>query len=211
MIRNNQLKATQNDFKEWLVEKRDLHNFKIVGVRNWMQTGARIPVAKPPSTPEEWESETKRVTLNGQKAEIEKKLVRYYGLIENDALDLNDIAARIRELNAEKEAVAAGIAQINAQAPRPVAFAKPTEEIVAAYVEDLRDTLNEGSIMQRKAFLNSFIRRINIKDSKAEIEYTCPIGLGGNRRNEVLSMAQIGSRGRARTYNFAVNSRALYH
>ena len=53
--------------------------------------------------------------------------------------------------------------------------------------------------MQRKAFLNSFIRRINIKDSEAEIEYTCPIGLNGNRRIEVLSMARIGSRGRART------------
>ena len=67
------------------------------------------------------------------------------------------------------------------------------------YVEDLRNTLNEGSIMQRKAFLNSFIRRINIKDSMAEIEYTCPIGLNGNLRNEVLSMARIGSRGRARS------------
>jgi hypothetical protein len=47
--------------------------------------------------------------------------------------------------------------------------------------------------MSRKVFLNSFIRRINIKDLEAEIEYSCPIGLGGNRRNEVLSMARIGS------------------
>jgi hypothetical protein len=52
--------------------------------------------------------------------------------------------------------------------------------------------------MHRKAFLNSFIRRINIKDSEAEIEYTCPIGLGGNPRNKVLSMGWIGSRGRTR-------------
>lgn len=57
--------------------------------------------------------------------------------------------------------------------------------------------------MHRKAFLNSFIRRINIKDSEAEIEYTCPIGLSGNRRNEVLSMARIGSRGRARNESAA--------
>ena len=51
------------------------------------------------------------------------------------------------------------------------------------------------------AFYQGYIRRINIKDSEAEIEYTCPIGLSGNRRNEVLSMAQIGSRGRARVSN----------
>jgi hypothetical protein len=65
--------------------------------------------------------------------------------------------------------------------------------------------------MSRKVFLTSFIRRINIKDSEAEIEYTCPIGLGENRRNEVLSMGCIGSRGRTRTCNHTVNSRVLYH
>ena len=121
------------------------------------------------------------------------------------------ITKAIRELNAEKEALTTEIARLNAQTPRTVAFAKPSEETVTAYVEDLRSTLNKGSIMNRKAFLNSFIRRISIKDSEAEIEYTCPIGLGGNRRNEVLSMERIGSRGRARTYNITVNSRALYH
>ncbi|HEY1661540.1 MAG TPA: hypothetical protein VGI03_03910 [Verrucomicrobiae bacterium] len=63
-------------------------------------------------------------------------------------------------------------ARINAQTPRVVAFQKTSQEIVAAYAEDLRDTLNDGRIMQRKAFLNSFIRRINIKDSEAEIAET---------------------------------------
>lgn len=52
--------------------------------------------------------------------------------------------------------------------------------------------------MSRRLFLNSFIRRINTKDLEAEIEYTCPIGFGRSRRNEVLSMARIGSRGRTR-------------
>jgi hypothetical protein len=61
------------------------------------------------------------------------------------------------------------------------------------YTGTLMIGINESGIMSRKAFLNSFIRRINIKDSEAEIEYTCPIGLGENRRNEVLSMARIGS------------------
>jgi hypothetical protein len=114
-------------------------------------------------------------------------------------------------LNGEKEALATEISLLNTPSPRAATFPKPSQETVIAYVEDLRSTLNEGSIMHRKAFLNSFIRRINVKDSEAEIEYTCPIGLGGNRTNEVLSMARIGSRGRTRTCNFAVNSRALYH
>ena len=70
---------------------------------------------------------------------------------------------------------------------------------------------NRKPFQPRCFFLNSFIRRINIKDSEAEIEYTCPIGIYGNRKNEVLSMTRIGSRGRARTFNPTVNSRVLYH
>jgi site-specific DNA recombinase len=157
------------------------------------------------------ESEMKRDALRSQKEEIEKKLAKYYELFESNTLNVSDVAPRLRELNAEKEVINSQIAQLNAQTPSALIFPKPTEETVSAYVEDLRNTLNEGSIMSRKAFLNSFIRRINIKDSEAEIEYTCPIGTGGNRRNEVLSMARIGSRGRTRTYNHTVNSRVLYH
>ena len=157
------------------------------------------------------DSEIKRDALRSQKEEIEKKLSKYYEMFESNALNAADVAPRLRELNAEKEAIIAEIARLNTQTPIQATFPKQTEKTVAAYIEDLRTTLNEGSIMSRKAFLNSFIRRINIKDSEAEIEYTCPIGIGSNRKNEVLSMAQIGSRGRARTFNPTVNSRVLYH
>jgi site-specific DNA recombinase len=157
------------------------------------------------------EFEMKRDVLRSQKEEIEKKLAKYYEMFENNTLNAADVAPRLRELNAEKEAISAELARLNTQNPSRGTFLKPSKKTVKAYVEDLRNTLNEGSIMSRKAFLNSFIRRINIKDSEAEIEYTCPIGIGGNRKNEVLCMEQIGSRGRARTYNHTVNSRVLYH
>ena len=157
------------------------------------------------------ELEGKRSALKNRIAEIEKKCARHYELIESGALEIADVAPRLRELNAEKESLSAEVARLDVQTPRAVNFPKPSEETVAAYVEDLRHTLNEGSIMHQKAFLNSFIRRINVKDSEAEIEYTCPIGLTGNRKNEVLSMGRTGSRGRARTCNPPVNSRLLYH
>jgi hypothetical protein len=48
------------------------------------------------------------------------------------------------------------------------------------------------------------IRCINIRDSEAEIDYTCPIGLTGNRRNEVLSMAKIGSLGQSKERTFKI-------
>jgi predicted DNA-binding protein (UPF0278 family) len=116
---------------------------------------------------------------------------KFLQLIETGALEITDLAPRLRELNTEKETLSAELAQLNAKTPETIDFQKPSKETVTAYVEDLRETLNNGSIMHQKAFLGSFIRRININDSEAEIEYTCPIGLTGNRRNEVLSMAMM--------------------
>src|SRR5271154_4838919 len=60
----------------------------------------------------ETESKTRRVTLKNQMAEIEKKLARYYELIESNALNVADVAPRLRELNGEKEALAAEIFQL---------------------------------------------------------------------------------------------------
>jgi transcriptional regulator with XRE-family HTH domain len=57
MIKNNQLLAKANDFDEFFVEKSELQKFKIGGVQNWIHTGGKIPVAKAPSTKEEWEQQ----------------------------------------------------------------------------------------------------------------------------------------------------------
>ena len=142
--------------------------------------------------------------------EIETALRKYYRLIETAAITIADVSPRLKELNEEKGTLLKEQDNLTC-APKADSFAPPSERVVAACVKDLHDTLRQGSIMQRKAFLRSFVKRIDIRDSSAEIEYTCPIGLTGNRRNEVLSTGENGSRGRARTYNHTVNSRVLYH
>ncbi len=57
MIQNNQLKARENDFKEWFVEKRDLQQFKIGAIRNRIHTATTVPIAKAWKTPEERDQE----------------------------------------------------------------------------------------------------------------------------------------------------------
>ena len=81
------------------------------------------------------------------------------------------------------------------------------------YVEDLRNLLQSASFLQCKAFLGAFIRRIEFNRQQVGIEYTAPIpaGNGLTATAEVLNVRRIGSPGRIRTYDLAVNSRPLYH
>ena len=61
--------------------------------------------------------------------------------------------------------------------------------------------------MHQKAFLRSFIKRIGIRDDQAEIEYTCPTGLSGDGRAEVLSIRPNGDPTGTRTPATAVKGR----
>jgi len=74
IIKNNQLRATENDFKELFVEKSELHRFKIGGIRNWIHTGAKIPVAKMPMTKEEISEQLAALDNGGAAEEISLSL-----------------------------------------------------------------------------------------------------------------------------------------
>ncbi len=73
--------------------------------------------------------------------------------------------------------------------------------------------LSQGTIMEQKAFLRSFIRTIAFDHGEVAIEYTIPVPAGKDTmaEKEVLSIEGVGSPSRTRTYNLAVNSRPLYH
>jgi hypothetical protein len=149
-------------------------------------------------------SSEKLAPLKAQLEGVEKQQRRYFELIESEAIAIGDVAPRLKELSAAKEALLAEREKLETSSrQKPTVLPSPLP--VKAFVEDLRATLREGSLMQQKAFLRAFIKQIGIRDQDAEIEYTCPIGLTGNRRNEVLSIGKIGSRGRTRT-NFLSNS-----
>ncbi len=155
------------------------------------------------------ESSDRILVIKSQLDEIEKKLRRYYQLIETDNLPLGDVAERLRELNAAKNSLREEQNNCESTARR-ISAPMPSAERVKAYVADLRDTLQQGSIMGQKAFLRSFIKRIGIRGTEAEIEYTCPLGVTGGR-NEVLSIAKGGVANGTRTRNNKLHKLGLYH
>jgi hypothetical protein len=81
------------------------------------------------------------------------------------------------------------------RATSPV-FKLPTKRQLGRYVRELRVTLKQGSIMEQKAFIRSFVRRIDVDYPTAQLRYTCPSvpREGGSALDrEVLHMERNGS------------------
>ncbi len=89
-------------------------------------------------------------------------------------------------------------------------------KVIDAYVNDLKDLMDESSIMEQKAFLRSFVKAIEVGKADLRLLYTIPIamaarGSGVTEEVTVLPIIQNGSAGRIRTCDPPVNSRLLYH
>ena len=82
---------------------------------------------------------------------------------------------------------------------------------VNKYVDSTRELLSSSTFTERKTFLAAFIERIELDEPKVIIDYRLLPNDVLTRREEVLSIKRLGSPTRARTWNLAVNSRALYH
>jgi transcriptional regulator with XRE-family HTH domain len=71
MIKNNQLHARENDYKELLVEKGEVHRFKAKGVHYWIHNSAKqIPVANPHPTPEEQDAQFAAMAGYGNEVDL---------------------------------------------------------------------------------------------------------------------------------------------
>ena len=74
--------------------------------------------------------------------------------------------------------------------------------------------MKDGTIMEQKAILRSFVKRIIINPPDVTLEYTAPLleekEIGRTTETAVLPMLQIGSPARTRTSDTLVNSQMLY-
>ena len=125
--------------------------------------------------------------------DIRARLSKLYDALETGKLSLNDLSPRIRELRmrqdelsrarvlAESEIVAQGIEHIDA-------------EIVKAYADDLKSLLEEPDFTQSKAFLRSFVKRIEIDADKAVIQYNLPVP-SDKKREHLVGVLPIDTLG----------------
>jgi site-specific DNA recombinase len=142
---------------------------------------------------------------------INEKLLKYFVAFENGTLAEGDAAPRIKELRVEqsklekvKEAILA-----ECESDKPAQLDAPQ---VVEYVKDLKGLLDEGTFAEQKAFLRSFIKRIDYAPDKVTISYTIPMPVGKVKMamEEVLSMEPLGEPPGTRTQDQSIKSALLY-
>lgn len=85
-----------------------------------------------------------------------------------------ELAPRIVALFQKKEQLQQAAAEAEEVLKwRTIELADP--EVVREYVQDLKALLVESSIMEQKAFLKSFVERIEVDDSEMKVVYTIPM------------------------------------
>lgn len=112
--------------------------------------------------------------LSREEDDISIRLGKLYDAIETGKINLDDLAPRIRELRNHQEKLLARRCEIEiAMSDRKVELADM--KLVKSYINDLRNTLDEGLLTGRRAFIRSFIKEIIVSQQEVKLVYTIPL------------------------------------
>jgi site-specific DNA recombinase len=139
-------------------------------------------------------------TIDAELNDVEIRLSKLYDVLETEKLSLDDLAPRIKNLRARQDELSK--ARLLAEAEKITRVVKHVDaEIVKGYARDLECLLGEAEVLESKAFLRSFIKRIEIDGGSAKIHYTLPMPPDGKMKESlgVLPMVTFGGEGGTRT------------
>ena len=132
--------------------------------------------------------------------DVRARLAKLYEVLETGKLDLGDLAPRIKELKLRQDEL--GKARVLLQAEMAAQGVQQVDEaLVRAYAEDLQALLEEADLTERKAFLRSFVKRIEIDKGQVTVNYTLPLPPDGRITESVgvLPIVTFGGEGETRT------------
>ncbi len=107
-------------------------------------------------------------------SDVNHRLEQLYDAIETGKLNLDDLVLRIRELRSRQDQLQTRRMEIEYQmSDRKVELADL--ETVSSYANDLHSLLKEGSLVERRAFIRSFVREVKVTSDEVVLEYTMPL------------------------------------
>jgi site-specific DNA recombinase len=112
--------------------------------------------------------------LETQIAEVENRLGKLYDALETGEFKGGELASRIKALLQKKEELIG--ARAEAEEALHLQIIEPADpEIVRNYVRDLKQLLEESELVKKRAFLKSFVDRIEVGESTVKVNYTIPM------------------------------------
>ncbi len=144
--------------------------------------------------------------IEAELGEVRRRLERLYDALETGKLDLDDLAPRIQHFRHRQDQLQAAKHDLDGQMADEQQRNVSLDEVLP-YVEDLKGLLDESSLTERKGFIRSFVKEIEVGQSDAVIRYSLPIPAevlphAGNVVGDtlgVLSSVRYGGRYWART------------
>jgi site-specific DNA recombinase len=135
-------------------------------------------------------------------SDINRRMDRMYDLIETGKLQTSDVVVRIHDLRLRQEQLQARRVEIENQiSDRKVELADLST--ICAFTDDLVDLLRGSSLVERRAFIKSFIKEVKVTGDEVVLTYTPPFVLEkvALQIDKVLHIVQYGGRDWARTHN----------
>ncbi len=146
--------------------------------------------------------------VEGELADAQRRLDKLYDALETGKLAMNDLFPRIQHLRHRQDQLQAARMEIEGLLDQRREKLTDLSEVVR-YVDDMRALLTESSLVERKAFIKSFVKEIVATGHEAVLRYTLPlppdtlVGTGGGRgiyeQDEVLAIVSNGTPGETRT------------
>ena len=120
------------------------------------------------------EYRTRLDTVAAEINNVNSRLERLYDALETGALQLADLAPRIKELRQHQEQL-----QMSRQELEILLSDRRVEladlETVTQYVADLHNLLNDSTLADRKSFIKSFVSEVRVTGTEVSLAYNLPV------------------------------------
>ncbi len=130
--------------------------------------------------------------VEGELADVGRRLERLYDALETGMLTLKDLSPRIQHLRHRQDQLQAAKADAEELLAQRRTSLQDVSEVVK-YVDDLRTLLEQSSLAERKAFIRSFVKEIVVTGKEAVMRYSIPLlpaPLEGEADAETLGLSK---------------------
>ncbi len=118
-------------------------------------------------------------SIEAEITDVRTRLERLYLALETSDLEIQDIAPRIREHRERESRLLQTSSELAAALSAPDTSMFNTDS-VAEFAESASKSLSNSTPSERREFIRSFVKQIDVEPGQARLRYTIPLPMDGN-------------------------------